>query len=283
MERNCTRRTESKSFILNNSLNVSQTARLSDVVNQKTEERLQVGALSSKMNEAAMSSRAKRKEIEDQVALLENRINRLKKEEDEMMRKIAKTNEKTQITLMNKKRKQEDLNAKLLYKEQKEEEMRKLREKIAKERKNVRSGVRQAQLNTYRSKHNAVLDAKLENYNQKLIKEEIKKRVDDRNQTIIKTVNDMRDQIKSKKLGKETTQLSKVITKCAKQMDCDSQMLENLNKKYQHLAELEQVMLDNLGKTYDMHKSKIMELEEVFTMKVEPNVERRKSLAKKGK
>ena len=277
------RRTESKSFILNNSLNVSQTARLSDVVNQKTEERLQVGALSSKMNEAAMSSRAKRKEIEDQVALLENRINRLKKEEDEMMRKIAKTNEKTQITLMNKKRKQEDLNAKLLYKEQKEEEMRKLREKIANERKSVRSGVRQAQLNTYRSKHNAVLDAKLENYNQKLIKEEIKKRVDDRNQTIIKTVNDMRDQIKSKKLGKETTQLSKVITKCAKQMDCDSQMLENLNKKYQHLAELEQVMLDNLGKTYDMHKSKIMELEEVFTMKVEPNVERRKSLAKKGK
>jgi len=138
-------------------------------------------------------------------------------------------------------------------------------------------------LNTYRSKHNAVLDAKLENYNQKLIKEEITKMVNDRNQMLKKQIMDCKDQIKSKKLGKETNQLNKVITKCVRQIDDDSQTLENLNKKYQELAELEQVMLDNLGKTYDMHKSKIIELEQVFTMKVEPNIERRKSLAKKGK
>jgi len=29
-------------------------------------------------------------------------------------------------------------------------------------------------------------------------------------------------------------------------------------------------MLDNLGKTYDLHKNKIQELEKVFTMKVQP-------------
>ena len=252
------------------SFNERLTVRMSDEVAKKIEERDQAVELNMKISQAALSFHTRRKEIEDQVVALEERIKMLQKEERNVTRKIIKTHEKTEQTLENKRRKQLDLEAKLALKALREAELKQRQEKVSTERRNSKAGVSQAVLRNQRAKVNTVLDVKLDNYKNKLIKEDINKKEGMKAQALRQSVVNTHEKVKTNTLGKEIGEMTRWTKKNISRIDTDSQKYEELSKKYEELAAKEQAMLDNLGKTYDLHKNKIQELEKVFTMKVQP-------------
>jgi len=249
---------------------MNETVRMMERVSKKREERNQVHGLNSKVYQAAASSSLKRKEMEKQVAALESRIQRLKQEEREVTRRIMKTNEKTEKTLQIKMRKQEELEAKRQLQAMREKELQKKQEKILNERKNNRASVRQAVLNNQRAKHNTVLDVKAENYQQKLIKEDINRKQAAKYQSIKSKINNLHEELKTRKFGKEINNMQTSTFKNMINIDNDAIECEELSKRYQELTNMEQAMVENLGRTYDLHHHKIVQLEKLFTMKVEP-------------
>jgi len=258
------------------SFNETMTIRMSEEVSKKIEERDQAVELSRKMSQTRLSFHNRRKEIEDQVSALEGRIKRLQKEDQEVTRKIIKTHEKTEETLQNKRRKQMDLEYKQALKAFREAELKHMKEKIANERRSIKAGVHQAVLKNQRMKLNTVLDVKADNYKNKLIKEDINKKENVKAQALRKSVVNTHEKVRTIALGKQIGDMNTFTMKNISRIDEDSQKYEQLSKKYEELAQLEQTMLDHLGKTYDAHKNKINELEKVFTMKVQPGVLNRK-------
>ena len=247
----------------------SERSKLGGSLVKKIEEKCKAVEVNKQIMKESLDCREQRKEIESQVTALETRIAKLKHEEEEVMKRVQKVKEDTEKTMENKKRRQEDLLLKEQFYKQKQEEMRKRKEKATNIRVNVKTNVHQAKINNLENKYNTALHVKTDNNNYKSIKETIEKQKSEKNKMLVRRVSELHESVKAKKIDKEINGMNKFTEKSVNQMNKDKETAEKLAKRYQELADYEQEMLERLGRTYELHKSQVSELEQISTMRVE--------------
>jgi len=221
-----------------------------------------------KMGIDVFDSMNQRKEMERQVNLLESRIRRLQIEENDMVKKINDTSDKTEKILDVKKRHQEHLFNKFMSTKNHDDGLVKKRQEINKEREDHKSNLREAMLGNYKNKHDIAYTVKAENNYGKVQKEEKHKETMEKNKTTIKKIVETHTEFLNTKLTKESENRENNNSQYMSRLENEKQKTNDLGDKYKELERLEQQLLEKLSNTYSVHQAKIQKLEKVFNYKV---------------
>jgi len=240
----------------------------SETVLQRFDDMRQTRDEKRKMGIDVFDSLNQRKEIERQVDILESRIRRLQIEENEMVKKINDTTDKTEKILDVKRRHQEDLFNRFMSTKNHNNGLDKKRQEINKEREDHKTNLREAMLGNYKNKHDVAYSIKMENNYGKVQKEEKHKETMEKNKTTIKKINETHNDFINTKLTKETEMKETNNSKYVTRLENEKNKTEELNTKYKELERLEQQLLEKLSSTYSVHQAKIQKLEKVFNYKV---------------
>lgn len=210
----------------------------------------------------------RRKEMLDQVKILENRIKKLQQEEEVMMRKIQDTTQKTEKFTDVKKRRTDDLVTKAKRNQKQNEELNRKRQELQQERENQRRMLRQSVEESLRAKLEIANNVKMENKLNKMIKEEKFRVQKEKNQELINKIRSFEKSVIHSKVAREHDTKADLSQYYTEKINNDKEEAEMLEKKLRELAKLEEGMISRLNQTYSLHKSKFEELENVFNMRV---------------
>ena len=235
---------------------------------KRIENERKIHAQSIKLGAEGLDTFLYKKNMEKQVGTLENRLNKLKFEEELMEKKIKETEKKTQKVLACKQRHQEDLQMKEWRAKKKEQDIERRRSSARKDREESREGLRKASLDTFKNKYEIAYGVKVDNQRNKALKEHINKQIEERNKELISMVQKGSNTSMSMRIDKENTKLETANKKYQKVVAHERERAEELNEKCKELELLENQMLERLSQSYSIHKAKVIELEKAFTMKV---------------
>ena len=214
-----------------------------------------------------------RKSLENQVKILENRLNKLKLEEVSMAKKIKETSDKTDKILWSKRRRQEDLQKKEMKNRKREEDLQRKRLEVMKDKQELKEGLRRSSMGNLKHKHETACSTKVANDQEKARKEEIQRKRDERNKEVIAKVNGGINSSMMMKNNKDMDKVNDANYKYKERIMKDKEAADHLAQKCKELENIEHQMLEKLSQTYNMHKAKIVELEKAFTIKVKAGEE----------
>jgi len=220
-----------------------------------------------------LDSALHKKNLEYQVKILENRLSKLKLEEVAMAKKIKETSDKTDKILCSKRRRQEELQKKEMMNKKKEEDLQRKRAELNKDRQELRDGMRRSSLGHLKQKHETACMTKMANEQEKMRKEEIKRKRDEKNREIISKVNGGINTSMTMRQNKDTDKAYEASQAYKEKITKDREMAEHLAQKCMELENIEHQMLEKLSQTYNLHKTKIYELEKAFSIKVKADEE----------
>jgi len=214
-----------------------------------------------------------RKTLENQVAILENRLNKLKAEENIMSKKIKETTQKTDKILVSKRRRQDEIDMKEARTKKREEDLERRRLDLLKEREENRNSLKKSKLYNFKNKHDVAYSMKADNAYHKALKDEFKRRRDERNKEMISKVQNGLNISSTMRQSKDFIKREDVGHKYVERIEKDKEQADLLAAKCKELERQEHQMLEKLSQTYNLHKEKIVELEKAFTMRVKPSDE----------
>jgi len=235
---------------------------------KRIENERKIHTQSMKLGAEGLDTYLYRKTLEKQVGTLENRLNKLKFEEELMAKKIKETETKTEKILSSKKRHQEDLQMKEWRAKKKEADIERRRMSARRDREESRDGLRKASLDTFKNKYERAYGVKVDNQRNKALKEHINKQIEERNRELISMVQKGSNTSMSIRIDKENKKVEMANKKYETMITNEKGKVDELNEKCKELELLENQMLERLSQSYSIHKAKVMELEKAFTMKV---------------
>jgi hypothetical protein len=215
-----------------------------------------------------LDSALQRKSLEYQVKILENRLKKLKLEEVSMAKKIKETSDKTDKILCSKRRRQEELQKKEMKNRKREEDLQRKRLEVMKDRQELREGLRRSSMGSLKQKHETACSTKIVNDQEKMRKEEIQRKRDEKNREVISKVNGGINSSMTMKYNREADKINEANNNYKERISKDREAAEDLAQKCGELENIEHQMLEKLSQTYNLHKAKIVELEKAFTIKV---------------
>jgi len=109
---------------------------------------------------------------------------------------------------------------------------------------------------------------KVDNAYHKALKDEFRRRRDERNKDLITKVQGNNNVSICIRQSKDSNKKDEVNYKYAERISKDKERSDLLAAKCKELERQEHQMLEKLSQTYNLHKEKIVELEKAFTMKV---------------
>ena len=211
-----------------------------------------------------------RKTLEKQVEILENRLNKLKAEENVMSKKIKDTTSKTENILTSKRRRQDELVMRDLRNKKREEDLNRKKMELLREREENRNNLKKSKLYNFKNKHDVAYTMKVDNAYHKALKDDFKRRREERNKELISKVQGVSNLSMSIRQCKDLSKKDDVNHKYADRVEKDKEKADLLAAKCKELERQEHQMLEKLSQTYNLHKEKIVELEKAFTMRVQP-------------
>lgn len=228
---------------------------------------------SKEIGREALVNAAHKKELALQVQALENRIRKLKQEEEQMIKKIQETTRKTEKVANIKKRRMEDLFDKARKKEKETYELIRRKRELAKERENQKYGLKKSVEGSFREKKEIASNVKQDNAYLKKEKERKLREQNERNKELINCVKSLEKSVVESKAEHERLLRSDSSKSFFDKIRNDKEEQEALGKKLKDLSAVEEQLVNRLNQTYSIHKMKFEELEKMFNLRVSaPNV-----------
>lgn len=243
-----------------NSITSSQT------IKEKVETNSKLRKQSQEAGKEALVSTQKCKELENQVQILQNRIKKLKEEEEFVSHKIKETTVKTQKVLETKKRHKEDLMNKITRELKNSLELTRLKKEILKERENQKLAICQTFEENLRAKQENANSIKLDNKLLKMIKEENNRAQMEKNKQLINKVKASENIFMRTQLVKQAK--PSVNNSLAEKIQSKKQAAEALEKRLKELSQVEEQLVSRLNNTYSLHRAKFEELEKAYSINV---------------
>ena len=241
---------------------------MSELALKRMEESKEIFIESKNTGKESLIAELGRKELENHVRILENRLMKLRIEEKNMHKKILDTSDKTEKTLQSKLRHQEELTEKEMKRTDLERQLEQKRQEL--------NNKRESDTNTRKMKTQMMLQGKLSIATDvKDIKQDARSRKDS-NKThylsqstqLIQKIRGDDNSRKSERLDKENQKKTMAKTQFNGRLNTNKETKQNLESKLKELEEKEQFMIEKLKQTYDLHKNKYQEFQKVFNTKV---------------
>ena len=209
-----------------------------------------------------------RKELEEKVVIVSNRIKRLAQEDDIMQKKIKETAKKTEKVFNNKKRHQQELVDKQMKLNTRNESIENKKGEVGQERIQRVEFIRQSQDDMLRSKSQT---GDVMRVDKSLCKKQKQDNIQVQYEKNKHLIERMRDEVK---VHQETREIKEenyrvgIAAQYSDKMEGEKSKSYNLQSKLQELSKLEEQLFHKLSQTQALHKTTYDELEKTFNLKV---------------
>ena len=228
----------------------------------------QTSELSRKTANEMIETLKDKKDLEQKVSTLENRIKRLKFEDDVMLKKINATSEKTNKIMSYKKRRQVHLLEKELRANNKNKFVEKQREEFNQERSSRQESIRGSQDEMLRFKYDVGQYMRHQNEEGSTRKRQNEIARNEKNLLTIARVRSAERELQDVRQEKEDANRNELIRNYVEKMKVEKNRTGGLGSRLENLARLEDELFSKLSQTQALHKAKYNELEKTFNLKV---------------
>ena len=237
-------------------------------ISKRMEESKQIFENSKNAGKDALIAELERKELENHVKILENRLMKLHIEEKNMHKKILDTSDKTEKTLQSKLRHQEELTEKEMRRAELEHLLDQKRQELNDKRENdgnTRKIKTQEMLQERQNIATNVKDIKQDARNQKVSNKTYHLH---QSSQLIQKIRGEDNTRKTERFDRENEKKMINKTQFHGRLQTNKETKQNLESKLKELEEQEQLMVEKLKQTYNLHKNKYEAYQRVFNAKV---------------
>jgi len=244
---------------------MNRSVELKSIIYQENKEHLTKGKTAGKV---VLGETNQRKEIERQLTSLENRLNRLKVEEENALKKVDNTNKEAEQALANKLRHKEDLVAKEIKNRKREESMQKRKNEINQEREETKMKASTAVLELLKSRYNQAQKMKKIAEEGKAREEERRRREEEKKKAVKEGIKTWIKSTKTIKVHNENLTRKNSGVNYSEKARMEKERAQDLLSKCKQLEEMEQEMLNRLGQTRALHVAKLNDLRNIQSVNV---------------
>ena len=241
---------------------------MSEVALKRMEESKEIFIESKNTGKEALIAELGRKELENHVRILENRLMKLRIEEKNMQKKILDTSDKTEKTLQSKLRHQEDLTEKQMRRSDLERQLDQKRQELNNKRESDTNSRKMKTQMMLQGKQSIATDVKDIKQDARSRKDSNKTDYLSQSAQLIQKIRGDDNSRKSERLDKENEKKMMAKTQFHGRLNTNNETKQTLENKLKELEEQEQFMIEKLKQTYDLHKNKYQEYQKVFNTKV---------------
>jgi len=214
-----------------------------------------------------LKTKAERKTLEQQYQLMENRIKKLKDEDQKLKLKTKQTKEKTQAMIKNRERHLKELAFLESYRISLENSIREKQDKILRMKITEEMRKREKEKKLYDKKAAIVKEVKKIKQEEKQLKEEIKREEDIKNSEKMWKIAMHEKKLENAKMSHKLKVQENARKIYESKLQQEESRVEEVSKKMKELEKLEFEMLEKLRQTHNNHLAAYAEMQRVYESK----------------
>ena len=211
-----------------------------------------------------LKSKAERRTLEEQYQLMENRIKKLKDEDQKLKLKTKQTKEKTQTMIQNRERHIKEIAFLESYKQNLQDSIREKQDRILRMKIHEEMKKREKEKQVFDKKVELASEVKKIKKEEKHIKQEIKREEDIKNSEKMWKIAMHEKKLENAKMSHKIKVQENARKVYESKIQLEESRATQINKKMKDLERLETQLLDKLRQTHNNHLVAYAEMQKVY-------------------